>query len=120
MFIELGNIKFQHLIIIIFPTIVQIQQLLVIDEKERIDNTFFYCFSDYIGMIFCGIIHLISKNLIKTEKQQEGQNKVKPKIELEAVDSKNTNQGLNIYQSMELEEIKKQKKNEETNFYLLY
>ncbi len=102
MLIELGILKYQHLIIIVFPIIVQIQKYIL--TPKTITNIFYNAFCDYVGMVFCGLIHLIIKYYNKTDKQKENEEK-KIKLELKIMES-NT---VNSFQSIELKDLMKKK-----------
>ena len=114
MLFQFGKLNYKYLILLLFP-IFQQGQIFFIDFEKN-NNGLYKCFNDYLSMIFCGILYFITRYFTKTklQKEKEKLNKKKKKElktlneDLSSTGSKHkANTGINLYQLLELEYLKK-------------
>ena len=114
MLFQFGKLNYKYLILLLFP-IFQQGQIFFIDFEKN-NNGLYKCFNDYLSMIFCGILYFITRYFTKTklQKEKEKLNKKKKK-ELKSLNEDlsstgsihKANKGINLYQLLELEYLKK-------------
>ena len=114
MLFQFGKLNYKYLILLLFP-IFQQGQIFFIDFEKN-NNGLYKCFNDYLSMIFFGILYFITRYFTKTklQKEKEKLNKKKKK-ELKSLNEDlsstgsihKANKGINLYQLLELEYLKK-------------
>ena len=128
MFIECGILDIRLLILLIFPIVVKVLEFLPEDnnkgeDKENpLDNPLFRSSITYSSMTFCGILHLISICLKKTDKQtneEEEEAPKKKKSELEMELFSKDNKKLGQYQIEILKQKEKQKAERKKKFFFI-
>ena len=69
MIIQFGLINFKHLVIFLSPFIYSTKKFFIKKNEKR--NTFYIVFINFLSLIFCGSLHLLSIFLSKSEKGKE-------------------------------------------------
>ena len=126
MLIETGLLNYMHLLFIILPIVVEIQEFLIslLNYKSKLDkNTVYIIFNEYLSMGISGIIiHLIIKIYSKTTKEKENEKyKKAKKKELKMLEDtgKSGNQKINLFQTIELEDLHKKRIERRNKFFFL-
>ena len=90
MFIQFGEFSLKHLLLLIFPIFLKIRYLLIPIEDTS-NKQIFKCFNDYLSLTLCGLIHLISKFLSKSDKTKK-----ESKTNMELKNTSNINELYNF------------------------
>ena len=121
MCMKFGIFNYKHSIIFLSPFIYSTKKFFVKNKEKR--NSFYADFINFLSLIFCGSLHLISTILSKSEKEQ---NKKLPdkKKELNSLNENKTNNSLKaqLIESMkiEIEERKKKIKKISQIFFIIF
>ena len=68
MIIQFGLINFKHLLILLSPFIYSTKKFFVKKNEKR--NAFYSVFINYLSLMCCGSLHLLSTFLSKSEKEK--------------------------------------------------
>ena len=126
MLIEIGLLNYMHLIFVILPIVIEIQNFLItlLNYESNLDkNNVYKIFKEYLSMGISGIIiHLIIKIYSKTTKEKENEKyKKAKKKELKMLEDseKHGNKKINLFQTIELENIHKKRIEKRNKFLFL-
>ena len=121
MFIQFGIINYKLLFILLFPFLYASQEFW--KNKDENNNPFFLIFITHLSFLFFGIIHLISKFLTKSEKEEEKKKESKEsKLTFMKSMQLNKEKSLKVQLIVEKEFLEKEKYNfikKRKNFYML-
>ena len=121
MFIQFGKLNFYLLIIVLFPLSKHFIKLLMKGRNNNHSNIVFENFITYFSFIFAGILYLITKILTKTEKKENDKYLKQKEIKIKTKTKENKdNKNINVFQELELKELKKKILKKEINIYLLF
>ena len=117
--IQFGILNIYLLIIVLFPLSKHFFKFLIkLRNRDNLPTNIIYeIFINYLSMIFAGIIYLITKLLSTTQNDKNLKQKINDLKSLSNEVENDPNININIYQSIELQNLKKKKTNLYLNFY---
>ena len=111
MFIQFGILNLYLLIIVLFPLSKHFFKLIMkLRSRDNLPaNIIYQNFLNYFSMIFAGIIYLITKLLTTTQNDKNLKQKINDLRSLSNEVENDPNTNINIYQTIELQNLKKKR-----------
>ena len=119
MFIQFGIINFKYLFLFLSPFLNATREFF--KENDDSLNPFFITFTNFLSLTLCGIMHLISEYLAKSDKKVRNNTSIKNNQLIEGSNNSLLAQIIESNKKIELDKIINKRKKEVTKiFYILF